>query len=582
MEHDPSAGRPALASGVRFRAALIRARAAVRGISWADALALLLLVVVPVVMLVSVDAYGLTYDEEPHLRLGERVLAFYREGFHATTALSRTAYGAGFDLAAALLRRVSPWDEYRTNHILCIFVAQLGLLGTWKLGRLVAGPAGGLAGLVLLILEPVYYGHQFNNPKDVPFAVGYVWGLYAIARLVLACAGPEAPSPRRRLWLGLGVALGLGMSVRVGGAILIAYLLLLLALVALEGLRLGWPAPLARLRGVTGKAALAALGGWALMLVFWPRALSKPIEGPAAALETVTRYTAYDSPTLLAGKQISSGKVPWNYLPSYFAAQLPELTLLCFVATTIAVGVWSARALRRREPLPLLAWLLLVAVLLPPLYAIARGSTLYNGLRHFLFIIPPLCVLGGLGVCALGALLARRRRLLLVPFVLVLGGLASEPLWALIRLHPHQQVYFNPSSGGLKPAIDNYETEYYGSVYRELTTRFVEQVWSERKDEYLNRTFSVSGCGSKLFFTRNLPLNFQYQSIRYAERSDYYASYVRDFCLRRFRDRRLVTSVERDGATLGVARELAKRKAREGKRAGPAARGPAAQGPASP
>jgi hypothetical protein len=213
--------------------------------------------------------------------------------------------------------------------------------------------------------------------------------------------------------------------------------------------------------------------------------------------------------------------------------------------------------------------------LLPPLYAIVRGSTLYNGLRHFLFIIPPLCVLGGLGLAALGSLLARRRRLLLVPFGVVLAALAIEPLWALVRLHPHQQVYFNPSSGGLKPAIDNYETEYYGSVYRELTSRLVEQVWSERRGEYLSRTFSVSGCGSKLFFTRNLPLNFQYQSLRYAERSDYYASYVRDFCLRRFRDRRVVTSVERDGAALGVARDMSKRKGRERKSAA-AARGPAA------
>src|SRR5690606_30215680 len=101
--------------------------------------------------------------------------------------LKSSAYGAGFDLLAALLRRISPWDEYRTNHVLCIAVAQLGLLGTWKLGRLIGGPAAGLAALGLLVLEPVYYGHQFNNPKDIPFAVGYVWGLYAIAQLLQSC-----------------------------------------------------------------------------------------------------------------------------------------------------------------------------------------------------------------------------------------------------------------------------------------------------------------------------------------------------------------------------------------------------------
>ncbi len=532
---------------------------------WADACSLVLLAALPLVMLLTLDAYGLTYDEEPHLRLGERVLAFYRSGFQATKGLTNTAYGAGFDLCAALLRRVSPWDEYRTNHILCIFVAQLGWLGTWKLGRLVAGPVGGLASLALLVITPVYYGHTFNNPKDIPFAVGYVWGLYAIARLLSACAAdPAAPPPALgwRFWSGLAVALGLGMSVRVGGALSIGYLGLFLGLLALERWRLGGAAAARSLFGVAWKAGLGAVAAWLIMLLFWPRALTKPVEGPAAALETVTRYTAYDSPTLLAGKTVASQHVPWNYLPTYFAAQLPELVSVCFVASGVALVCFSVAALRRRRPLDLLSWLLLVAVLLPPGYAILRGSTLYNGLRHFLFIIPPLCVLAAQGLTAFSSWLARTRRALLVPALVVLGLLALDPASALVRLHPHQQAYFNRASGGLGAAVDNYETEYYGSVYRELHTRLVAEVWRERRAEYMNTTFRVAGCGSKLFFTRNLPLNFQYQPMRNVNSSDYYASYVRDRCLTRFRDRRLLTEVVRDGAVLAAARDLHQKRAR--------------------
>ena len=50
--------------------------------------------------------------------------------------------------------------------------ACFGLLGSWKLGRLLGGPAAGFTALTLLVLTPVWYGHMFNNPKDMPFAVG--------------------------------------------------------------------------------------------------------------------------------------------------------------------------------------------------------------------------------------------------------------------------------------------------------------------------------------------------------------------------------------------------------------------------
>lgn len=558
-------GRLREASSRRWRLAV--------GVPLLDVLSCLCLAGISVLMLVTLQDYGLTYDEEPHIRYGERVLEFYTGGFQPSGSLNRSAYGGGFDLCAALLRRISPFDAYRTNHVLAAFVAQVGLLGTWRLGRLLAGPAGGLLSLLFLVLTPVYYGHQFNNPKDIPFAAGYVWGLYFIARLLLtlAEAAPGAASHEVvgaterasgfRYWLGLGIALGLGMSVRVGGAILMLYLLGFLVLLALDQRwRLGKPT--SGWRSLLWPVSGAVLGGWALMLVFWPRALKDPVQGPAAALETVSQYTAYDSPTLLRGQTFSSNHVPWDYLPGYFLVQLPELTLACFIAACAALGVLTFRCLRQRRPLPWGWWLLVAAVLVPPCYAIVRHSTLYNGLRHFLFIIPPLCVLAGAGWAVLTRTVARRWPAGAIALVAVMGLFVFDQVRALVVYHPHQQVFFNRASGGLRSAVGRYETEYYGSVYQELAAQLVEEVWRADPDRYLSTTFDVAGCGSKLFFTRNLPLNFQYQSMRHANNADFYATYVRDGCLKRFRDRRLVTQVERGGANIAVARDLRQRVAR--------------------
>lgn len=555
-----------------------RSAAWLRAERWADRLCLLCFALLALVMLRTLPDYGLTFDEEPHILHGERVLAFYTGGFIRTNTLAATAYGAGFDLLAALLRRVSPWDEYRTNHVLCVFVAQIGLLGTWKLGRWLAGPVGGLCSLLFLVLTPVYYGHQFNNPKDIPFATGYVWGLYAIARLITAAqaaasgdptrAAPTSPARARwfinlardwRQWLGLALVLGLAMSVRIAGGVLIAYLGVFLVLLGLDFVRLGQSAGWHWLRSALLPLALALLASWLVMLVFWPGALANPVQQPADAFGTLARFTAYDSPTLLRGKHISSNRLPWDYLPTYFALQLPELSLAAFFASVFGLCVRTVHCLRQRLPIAWAWWLLVLAVCLPPAFAILRHSTLYNGLRHFLFLIPPLSVLAGAGFALLLRRLARDRPRWAVLPALWFALFTLDQLGTLWRLHPYQHVAFNRLSGGVAAAVGRYETEYYGSVYQELHAQLLERVWTERRETYLNRTFRVAGCGSKLFFTRNLPLNFQYLSMRDAGSADYFASYVRDDCLRRFRNRPLVAQVERDGAVLALARDMKSR-----------------------
>jgi hypothetical protein len=170
--------------------------------------------------------------------------------------------------------------------------------------------------------------------------------------------------------------------------------------------------------------------------------------------------------------------------------------------------------------------------------------------------MPPLSVLGGAGFALLLRKLARERpRWVLVP-CLLFALFTLDQVGTLWRLHPHEHVAFNRLSGGVASAVDRYETEYYGSVYQELHARLIEEVWTQQRETYLNRTFLVAGCGSKLFFTRNLPLNFQYLTMREAGGADYFASYVRDDCLSRFRNRPLVTQVERGGARLAVARDM--------------------------
>src|SRR6185437_13842623 len=123
--------------------------------SW-DALALLLFFVATLLVLFTFQDYGVTWDEDVHRWYGEFVLNYYLSGFTDLRSLhwlDLFNYGAAFDSIAAALNLVSPFGTYETRHLLNGVAGVVGLIGAWKLGRVLGGPrAGFIAALFLAYL----------------------------------------------------------------------------------------------------------------------------------------------------------------------------------------------------------------------------------------------------------------------------------------------------------------------------------------------------------------------------------------------------------------------------------------------
>ena len=97
-------------------------------ISW-DVLALALFFVVFVLILATFTDYGVTWDEDVQNWYGESVLNYYLTGFKDLSSLHYLDlfnYGAGFDMTAAALNRISPFGTYETRHLLNALVGLLG------------------------------------------------------------------------------------------------------------------------------------------------------------------------------------------------------------------------------------------------------------------------------------------------------------------------------------------------------------------------------------------------------------------------------------------------------------------------
>jgi hypothetical protein len=345
---------------------------------------------------------------------------------------------------------------------------------------------------------------MFNNPKDIPFAVGSIWAIYYLVRIV-----PLLPRPPLRLVVKLGVATGLAMAVRIGGLLLLCYLGLLLALFGL------WQGIAARRVQVligAGWVSLwrvflpVAIISYALMLVFWPWAQSDPIGHPLSAL-AVFSHEIFPTKVLFDGRLLSAYALPWTYLPTYIGLALPELILALLLAAPIVAGValTGRHAWRRERVLPL--FILGFAIVFPVVYAIAVKAVLFNGMRHFLFVLPPIAVAAAL-VADLGL-----RRLAALPYrgavyaALGLYGLAHVSIMAM--LHPDQYVYFNGFVGGVAGAENKFKLDYWANSYAEAVKGLENYLRKQYGADFEEREFTVAVEGPPVSARYYFPPNFR-------------------------------------------------------------------------
>jgi hypothetical protein len=497
-----------------------------QGIIW-DRLSAGLFVIAAVLVIVTFTDYGVTWDEDVHTWYGIFVLDYYLSWFRDLRSLQwgdLYNYGAAFDLTAAALNHLSPFGTYETRHLLNGLVGALGLVGVWKLGRALAGPRAGFIAALFLVLTPNYYGQMFNNPKDVPFAVGMVWAVYYLVRLV-----PMLPRPSLALAAKFGLAAGLALGVRVGGLLLFCYLGLLVALfVVWRGFETR------RLRTTIADAWTsfwrvllpALVVAYPVMLLFWPWAQQAPFSNPLKTLAYFS-HEIFPFRTLFAGRYFPATDLPWAYLPTYIVLALPELVLMLLAAAPIAALVIARRRHWRLERGPTLQLFVLVfAIAFPVAYAVAIKAVLFDGMRHFIFVLPL--------IAALTAVVADRAldalgRLSLRPYAY--GALALYGLWhvgVMTALHPDEYVYYNGFIGGVEGAAGLFKLDYWANSYAEAVDGLEDHLRAEYGADFMNRDFTVAVCGPPVSAAYYFPSNFIFTVNR--DDAQFFIAFTKDDC----------------------------------------------------
>jgi len=457
-----------------------------------DDLAILVLAAVSLIAGLTFRDYGLGWDDYTHAEYADLLLRMYGSGFKDTGALSFAnlyMYGGGFDMVAALLHKVIPLELFETRRLVGAVVGVIGLAVTWRLGRRVGGPLAGLAALLLLALCPIFYGHMFMNPKDAPFAVAMV--ILMLGLLRLAEEYPQ-PSPRTILIVGLGAGLSIGSRI-LGGLALVYALIGFVPLFLDEFRTQGAREAIRRFVHVLYVLVPGLVLGYLIMGLIWPWSIIQ-FDNPFHALTYFSHFFEKPWKEMFDGALVSVPDMPWSYLPTLFMLQLPEVLLgllaVAVVGTFMALSRNDVSARRKTVFL-----MLTLAAMLPLVIAMVKRPALYNGIRHFIFVIPPMAVLAGVAFAKLMSWLGEGRRVWQPAALAVFAFGLLLPMGEMIRLHPYQYTHFNHIAGTVRSADNLFMLDYWGLALKQASDDLRDELDERQEFPPQGRKWKVAVCG---------------------------------------------------------------------------------------
>jgi hypothetical protein len=434
------------------------------------AFALVAVALLPVMMLASAD-FGVTWDEGARHRNGERVWR-YLNGSPDRALFERGGhvYGGLFDVAAVAVESRVTTDRFVVRHRINAFFGWAGVVFAGALAARLFGIWTGVLAMVLLASSPRYFADSMNNPKDLPYAATSVAALWAISTM-----SSGWPYISRGTAFGLIAALGAALNVRPAALFNFGFFGLLLGSYVLVERTTDWR----RLAVTTARVAIIVIAALVVGTAFWPWAQQAPLVRPIQALFEASDYH-WAGQVLFEGRNYRAPDLPRYYSLRWMLISTPPVVLAGLVLACVPSSRgWAIRRLA-----------LAFVVLLPITLILIKGSTLYDGVRHLLFIYPAVVVLASSGWAATLSP-ARPRWARGLAAAALAAGIVNILVFQ-IRFHPNQTVYFNEFVGGPRAASARYDLDYWGNCVLQAVE------WAAAKARAEGRPITVSGWPAHL------------------------------------------------------------------------------------
>ncbi len=400
--------------------------------------------------------YGITADEEIEYKSGKALVQYYltlkdpiNAGISERQLPTKSPY---FRLYPAILGLLNPTGYYEHFHLLnMLFALVLFVIFYMWLFYEYKSSLIAFAGASLIFLVPRFLGDIPTNTKDYPFAVMYFLSLGLIYFAdKLKFKGKCAI---------LGVVFGITQSLRSLGFTLYV----------------GFKKPSKQL------FITIAISFLTMFLLFPYFRVNFP-ESIFSLATNASKFANWSNTILFMGDYLTKEQRPQIYLPVWIAIATPLFVLIPFLLSFFV----KTKTTTKRKDLYTLMHLMFVTNLL--LYFLVK-PVIYNGLRHFLFLLPIMTFTAYIFIVDILTTLKNKKLKLSV--VLVLAINITLVVFSMIKLHPYEYLYFNELVGGIKGAQNKFELDYWGSTYKEASEWLRDNATPKSKVYACNMSYAV-------------------------------------------------------------------------------------------
>ncbi|NWG06392.1 MAG: hypothetical protein HXY35_06855 [Chloroflexi bacterium] len=359
-------------------------------------------------------------------------------------------------------------DEASAWHLVNFLFFQLGVYFLYRILTRWVKPSAAFAASVLFAWQPLLWGHAFINPKDPSFLTFFL-GSICLGFEMIDRWADKTINARQKLISAVppAILLGIAASIRILGP--------------LAGLVVGVYAVYRfgkQFKKILPPFALYGVIATLVMFAAWPYLWQSPVSNFIEVLRFMSDNPT-ELPVLFGGEVYPAGGLPRSYLPFMLFATLTEPVWLLFGAG-LALGYLKLQ--RQKNAIGIVSLsLVLFWFILPVAYVILRKPSMYDGLRHFMFIIPPIFIATGFVFEFLFAKFSSIWLRAGIVAILLLPGLIG-----IAYLHPYEYAYYNSLVGGTGKVFREYETEYWLTCYKEAVGK-INQEYTELLNLYVNR-----------------------------------------------------------------------------------------------
>jgi hypothetical protein len=337
-----------------------------------------------------------------------------------------------------------------------------------------------------------------------------------------------------------------------------------------------------RLAAYIGIGIAILVGAFLVMLPFWPYAHPDPIGSIIHTLTQISKYP-WNGTVIFNGEVYAATELPWYYMPQMLLITTPEYIVLLGAAAILFALISAFKKLPTEHaqyftPARLMRLGVAIAFVLPVAVVAIKQATLYDGIRHFLFVLGPWAIVAALALnkslqyfekaaASRPSLVLHLAPISIISLVACGAALTTEQYK---ELHPYQYTYFNSFVGGLPSAWQRFDTEYWGTSHREAVELLAKYL--EEKGD--NHPYKVSSPMAPWLVEHFLPGNLSYTLN--GNEADFFISFLR-FNAHLASDGQIMDelTVSRQGVPLAIIRDRrkiieAREKAQKHRKAAPA------------